>query len=225
MFAKTKVVPHFSKYVRTDKPHISNSYLSTLKRALLGQDQFYGSEHHLVFGTEHHRRSLEPGEPRAVLQRDEQLCSDMSLSFTSNPEVKKILKGAKTEVQYDVIYRGLHVQVRIDIDRPRDWFDLKGTKCTDERDFIRKAREYDYFRQAALYEACVGTPGTFIGESKIPIACEYNQPGSVFDGFKYVYHPLFWLRAHDYPNYLDEGYRELHALMDIHRALRSHYER
>lgn len=211
MKAKSAVekVLNLASVVRTDKPHISNSYLSTLKRALIGDPQFFGSEHFLTFGTEHHKRSLQPGEEITVLDKNEILCGSMSSSFRADPRVQKILRGAETEVECSFIYRGALILLYFDIRKAVKVWDLKGTGCMDEKDFLKKSREYDYFRQAALYMQAPGVKEfEFIGQAK-----------------KLLNHPLFFLNVLDYPHLLQEGKDELDHLIDIHLVLRKHYER
>lgn len=211
MKAKTDApkILNLASVVRTDKPHISNSYLSTLKRALIGDPQFFGSEHFLVFGTEHHKRSLEPKEAWTTLVKPEQenLCTGMSQGFRGDERVRKILRGAETEVECKFIYRGALILLYMDIRKATKVWDLKGTSCTSEAEFKKKSREFDYFRQAALY---LTTPGVkefeFIGQSK--------KGG----------HELFFLNALDYPELLREGKEELHILIDTHLVLRRHFE-
>jgi len=210
MKAKTGVekVLHLAHVVRTDKPHISNSYLSTLKRALIGESQWFGSESFLTFGTEHHKRALEPDEEETVLEKDDYLCGQMAKSFREDPRVKPILRGAETEVEIQFIYRGALILMYLDIRKAQKVWDLKGTSCTSEDDFLKKSREFDYFRQAALYMSAPGIKSfEFIGQAK-----------------KVVGHPLFFLPVLDYPDYLKEGREELNHLIDIHLVLRKHYE-
>lgn len=204
----TKVL-NLASVVRTDKPHISNSYLSTLKRALIGEPQFFGSEHFLTYGSEHHKRALQPEEEETRLEKDDELCSAMAKSFRSDNRVAKILRGAETEVECYFIYRGALILLYFDIKKAFKVWDLKGTGCMSEKDFIKKSREYDYFRQAALYLAAPGIKEfEFVGQAK-----------------KVSGHPLFFLPVMDYPHLLQEGREELHQLIDIHLVLRKHYEK
>jgi len=212
MKAKTPIpgLIDLQKFVRTDKPHVSNSYFSTLKRALIGEKQWFGTEKFLEFGTEHHKRSLEPKEVITVLDKDDLLCTNMASSFRSHPEVKKILRGAVCEKEYLRVYSGAWVLLYLDIWKPLRGWDLKGTSCESERDFIKKSREFDYFRQAALYMGVCGLKEfTFIGQGK-----------KLVDGD----HPLYFLPVLDFPIYLQEGKEELHQLIDIHIQLRKYYE-
>jgi hypothetical protein len=234
MKAKTPVpgLIDLKRFVRTDKPHISNSYLSTLKRALIGAPQWFGTESFLEFGTEHHKRSLEPKEERLLLPKNDQLCTDMACSFRSHPEVKQILRGAKCEVEYNRYYRGALFKLFVDIEKPLRGWDLKGTSCESEQQFIKKSREYDYFRQAALYmDVCKYKEFSFIGEQKTPEPCDRGMPGAYkvedkLTGLSYYqYHPLFFLNVLDYPVYLKEGREELHFLTDVHIQLRKYYEK
>lgn len=224
MRAKQTTVQHFSRYVRTDKPHISNSYLSTLKRALLGEPQYFGSEHHLTFGTEHHKRTLEPEEAPTMLERDELLAQTMSASFRCHPYSAPLLQY-KTEVEYDVYFMGVLVKVILDIETPDSVHDLKGTKCDSWDKFFKSARDFDYFRQAALYKGVSLKPVEFIGQGKKLIECGPRDPGAVQYGIGWVRHELFPLNTEDYPNLLKEGRDELHELISIHKHLRKYYER
>ena len=222
--AKVEII-NLWKFVRTDKQHISNSYLSTLKRALINEPQFFGSEHYLTFGTEHHKRALEPLEVTVPLEKNDALCSEMAYSFRNDPEVMRILRGAKTEVEYNKVYRGAWVLLYLDIFKPVRGWDLKGTSCETESDFIKRSREHDYFRQAALYmEVCGLKEFTFIGQRKKPREVEKGYPGSYQSGHKYFVHPLYYLNVLDYPTYLREGMEELHLLIDLHIMLRRHKE-
>lgn len=225
MKAKTPIpgVVDLSRFVRTDKPHISNSYLSTLKRALIGEPQWFGTEKFLEFGTEHHKRALEPKEEQKLLDKDDDLCTSMACSFRSHPEVKKILRGATCEKEYNRYYRGALVKLFVDIEKtPRGW-DLKGTSCESEREFIKKSREFDYFRQAALYMAVCGFKEfTFIGQGKKAVT---TGTGNLHPEDYVTFHPLYFLPVLDFPIYLQEGKEELHLLIDLHLQLRRHYEK
>jgi hypothetical protein len=212
MKAKTPVPGKIDlkKFVRTDKKHISNSYLSTLKRALIGEPQWFSTEAFLTFGTEHHKRALEPGESPTMLEKNDTLCSEMAISFRAHPEVKNILRGAQCEKEFMRVHRGVWVLLFLDIYKPLRGWDLKGTSCDNERQFIKKSREFDYFRQAALYmDVCKLKEFTFIGQGK-----------KLVDGL----HPLYFLPVMDYPVYLQEGREELHILIDTHIQLRRYYE-
>lgn len=224
-------------FVRVDKKHISNSYLSTLKRALTGEPQFFGSEMFLTFGVEHHKRALEPKEERTLLVDKDDLCTAMANSFRANPRIKQIMRGAQFEVEVNRVYRGAWVLLFLDIFKdPRGW-DLKGTSCESEADFIKKSRQYDYFRQAVLYmEVCKIKEFSFIGQRKKPQECEKGHPGAYWlpDPVEYVgqpvsgrwvFHPLYFLNVLDYPVYLKEAREELYELIAIHLALRRYYEK
>jgi hypothetical protein len=233
--AKTPIpgLVDLKKFVRTDKKHISNSYLSTLKRALIGEPQWYGTEKFLSFGTEHHKRALEPKEAMTRLEKDDDLCTSMASSFRAHPEIKKILRGSRTEVEYNRVYRGVWVKLFVDIEENKDnGHDLKGTSCDNERMFVKKSREFDYFRQSALYmDVCKYKRFQFIGERKEPEEVDRGTPGSykkidpLTGQIKYLIHPLFFLPVLDFPIYLSEGRDELHQLIDIHIQLRKHYEK
>lgn len=200
---------NLSDVVRTDKPHISNSYLSTLKRALIGDSQWYGSEHFLTYGSEHHKRALQPDEEETRLEKDDELCSAMASSFRADRRVIPILRGAQTEVECQFIYRGALILLYFDIKKAFKVWDLKGTSCQDESSFLKASRQFDYFRQSALYMQAPGVKDfEFIGQAK------------KVDG-----HPLFFLPVLDYPDLLREGKHELDTLVDIHLVLRKHYER
>jgi hypothetical protein len=232
---KAKTPTHtvdLKRFVRTDKKHVSNSYFSTLKRALINEPQWFGSEKFLTFGTEHHKRALEPKEVITQLDKDDALCTEMATGFRADPRVKQILKGARTEVEYNKVYRGVWVKLFVDIDKAPEGYDLKGTSCNNEREFIKASRNYDYFRQAALYmNVCKFKAFTFIGQAKNKVRCDKGEPGAIGEydyptGYTTYYkHPLFFLPVMDFPIYLKEGEDELHQLIDIHIQLRKHYEK
>lgn len=208
MIAKTPIIPHFSQFVRTDKPHISNSYLSTLKRALLRERQFYGSEAHLTFGTEHHKRVLEPEELPAALPEEQERESGGMLRVTlASEKFQRILQGAKREVTIQFYYREVLVMIVVDILKDTEFWDYKTTRAKSEAEFLKKARLLDYWRQIALYrEGTKLNKGDIVGQDK-------DSP-----------HNLYWLNAMDYPHYLQEGYEELNYLVDTHKYLRAFYE-
>lgn len=234
MKAKTPVPGKIdlARFVRTDKKHISNSYLSTLKRALIGAPQWFATESFLTFGTEMHKRGLEPKELTVCLDKDDSLCTNMAYSFRNHPKVKQILRGATCEKEVMRVHRGVWILLYLDIyKQPRAW-DWKGTSCESEKQFIKKSREFDYFRQSALYiDVCKLKHFEFIGEGKKPIEVEKGYPGSYWiqphldiPG-KWVTHPIYFLPVMDYPIYLEEGREEANQLIDIHIQLRRYYER
>lgn len=215
MIAKTPIIPHFSQYVRLDKPHISNSYLLTLKRALLGERQFYGSEAHLVFGTEHHKRILEPGEQWTELQSPKQeiQSSGMRQVTDASERFQEILRGSQREQVIHFWYRGVLVQIRVDILKPDEGYDYKTTTAKSEAEFLRKARELDYWQQILLYQEGTGVERWgIIGQDKDETAAEA------------VRHQLYWLAMNDYPLYFEEAKDQLDYLVDTHKVLRAYYE-
>lgn len=216
MIAKTPIVPHFSQYVRIDKPHISNSYLLTLKRALLGEKQFYGSEAHLVFGTEHHKRILEPEQPWSELQspKQELQSAGMRKVTDADPRFQQILQGAERELVEHFWYRGVLVQIRVDIlKRPVYGWDYKTTTAKSDAEFLRKARELDYWQQVLLYQLGTGVnTWGIVGQDK-----DEEEPEA-------TRHRLFWLAMNDYPLYFEEAKDQLDYLVDTHKVLRSYYE-
>lgn len=207
---KAKYIPptHFSEIVRLDKPHISNSYLTSLKRALQGERQFGANLSFLSFGTEHHKRILEPDEAIIEMEFDQESTSYKMKQVTDNDKkFQSVLSGAMTEVEVKFIYRDVLVLMYADILKPRKGWDYKTTSAGSETSFITKARHDDYWRQAALY--MYGTrrkQWEIVGQQK-------QDP-----------HDLFWLPINDYPLYLKEGIEELEYLVDIHKGLRKHYE-
>lgn len=214
MIAKTPIIPHFSQYVRLDKPHISNSYLLTFKRALLGERQFYGSEAHLVFGTEHHKRILEPGEQWIDLTPQQEIQSTGMRKVTdADPTFQELLQGSQREQIKHFWYRGVLVQIRVDILKSEEGADYKTTTAKSDAEFLRKARELDYWQQILLYRYGTGVDRwRIVGQDK-----DEEEPEA-------TRHKLLWLQPDDYPLYFEEAKDQLGCLVDTYKVLRRYYE-
>ena len=92
------------KTLKRDKDYISNSWLSAIKRELLGQPAFGGGEKFLEFGKELHRRFLEPHTtPELSLDwedEDEHRVNQMVARLWEVPLLKEAWKRSEREITY-----------------------------------------------------------------------------------------------------------------------------
>jgi hypothetical protein len=151
------------------KRHISNSLLGEIKRLLLGESSFFGSERFLLVGSELHRRVLEPYEPTdVVLTEDEEtLVEGMVKALMGDSLLTHLLKTSTNELVLITPVHGIMMKVIIDIKNGTTGADLKTTSCTTENAFINSCKKYGYFRQAYIYMAAAELTGfIFIAVSK-----------------------------------------------------------
>ena len=139
-----------------DKPHISNSLMSDVKRIVLGQQLFSGGERFLYFGSELHRSILEPEtamDDFHFTDDERLLLDDMYQQGAAHEGIQKALKCAKTERILFADIEGVRVKVILDIHNEIKHFgaDLKSTSCTTEKAFLKTCTKYGYWRQAYIY--------------------------------------------------------------------------
>jgi hypothetical protein len=195
-----------------DVEYISNSYLSMLKRELLGEPQFFGDESFLKFGNELHKRLLKPKEKKDILDKEkEELLASMLESLYQYKPLMKMMKGARLE-QIDVKpVHGQMVKVILDIEKGTRGTDLKSTSCTSQAAFETAARRYGYFKQGFLY----------MGARKLK---DFDLVG-ISKKKKNGVHPIFPLDMRDFPVLLKEGAEEAKMLIDSHKSLKFFYGR
>lgn len=131
----------------------SHSSLEVIKKGLLGLPQFKGGEVFLVFGNALHEQWL---ENKSAYKLDKQQKRQLSLCLTalnSHEHASKLLKGSITEEKLRIAINGVEVAFILDIHRKRERVgaDLKTTGVRSLNEFVQKAKEYSYFRQAATY--------------------------------------------------------------------------
>lgn len=179
-----------------------------LRRELFGAPQFFGNEHYLKFGNELHKRLLKPTAKRFKLDKtQEALLKAMLNRLAEIDGPHKFMKGAQLEqVSVKPIQVYSHTQmvkVILDMRKGRKAKDLKTTSTTDEKSFLKSARDYGYFRQAFLYSEAEGiTDFEFVGISK-------KKP-----------HNLFYLPVNDFPIDKQQGKEEVLELISLHIALK-----
>jgi hypothetical protein len=152
----------------------SYSRLDSLRKYLLGMEQFKGGEHFLTFGVAVHELFLEEKKEEAFkgLSKDDQKrVIAMVKSLNSHPVVQSLMdKGISEEKQYGHLH-GVEFAYIIDrkqlhLDRA---FDLKTTTCKDQKDFEQKAIDYGYPKQGYIYKTLSNVKEFyFIGIQKYP---------------------------------------------------------
>jgi len=146
---KEKIALH----IAPDKKYVSNSSLSTVKKLLLGQHLFFGNEKFLHFGKEIHRRILEPEEPIEHKFAEEEMES-MDQMVANALNYKKLTDDLAITRKEEIVFgriRGLRFKAVYDMLEEPFGSDLKTTSTRTEREFIKSAIKYDYFRQAWIY--------------------------------------------------------------------------
>lgn len=187
-----------------DKDYISNSWLSTIKRELLGQPAFYGGEQFLNFGKELHRRFLEPDTFQDLMMpwedEQEERVNDMVARLWEVPLLKEAWKRSEREVQYTKEVYGIKCLGILDMKYGRVGIDLKSTWNKTRVSFVKSAVRYDYFRQAQLYMKLADL------DSFIFVAICKDEPYDVFE-----------LHCNDHPVEMEMGEKELEFLINLHK--------
>lgn len=188
--------------------HISNSFLSMLKRHLTGVNQFYGNEAHLKFGSELHKRFLQPRRKKDWLPADQELILDsMVKRLKQNNFVKTFLSDSVNEKICVKSWFDQRIKVIIDAERKGTIIDLKTTSCTSFQAFIHSAISYGYFRQAAIYSGVRNAKEFFfVGVSKKPP------------------HDIFIINVNEFPDLLRDGTDEAMHLITVYKTLSNYYE-
>lgn len=189
-----------------EKDYVSNSWLSTIKRELLGQPAFKGGEKFLAFGSELHRRFLEPDttmsmETAAVWEdEDEHKVNRMVNRLWEVPLLKEAWKRSEREVTYWKEIQGVKCMGILDMKYGRIGIDLKTTWLSNRVSFVKAATRYDYFRQAQLYTKLADL------DSFIFVAISKDEP-----------HQVFELHCNDHPEEMAIGAYELEFLINLHK--------
>lgn len=199
--------------VRTEG-HLSNSYLSTIKRALANKPEMYADETYLVFGTELHKRELEPKEKKQKLEAREEALMKVMLNALKNCKAwQKFKQGAKLELELTPWLFDEPWLMYLDALKLQTGGDLKTTKCKDFDAFLKACRLYDYFRQAKLYMLAAHLRDfVFYAPEKVEMVLDGKRWVSVKDP------QVFELSVRDYPDLLDEGEHQLVSLVGVHKV-------
>ena len=137
------------------KEIISNSYLSDIKRVMMGIAPFFGDEAYLRVGKEFHRRLLEPEKPPEAefSQKEDEQMFFMEVAYRTH--YSEWLKDSEKELRVEGNLYGAECKGFIDIKkvfRPkRVGVDIKTTSCRNYAQFMKAAKDYGYFRQGHVY--------------------------------------------------------------------------
>jgi hypothetical protein len=193
--------------------HLSNSYLSNVKRALANKPQMYNDETFLVFGTELHSRDLEKKKLQILTDKEEALLKCMLDALKKYKPWQEIKKGGKIELELTPWLFGEAWLMYLDVLNLQTGGDLKSTKCKTFEEFLKACRNYDYFRQAKLYMLAAHLKDfVFYAPQKVEME---------FDGKKWLPKKpieVFELSVRDYPDLLEEGEQQLVSLVEVHKV-------
>lgn len=131
----------------------SHSRLEVIKKYLIGAKQFVGGESFLSLGSAVHERYLEEKKQIKLSDEEEKLAVDMVAAVKKNFIAQQLYKDSTREEKLYVELEGTLITFILDIHqkKKRVGADLKTTTCRSAEDFIKKAREYGYFRQGITY--------------------------------------------------------------------------
>lgn len=132
----------------------SHSALEVIKKDLLGLPQFKGGEHFLIFGNDLHEHYLEDKYPRKVNAAERNKIMVMVSKLRAHPIAHQLYKESTREKKCYIKIQGVEISFILDILQPifKRGADLKSTSCSNEKEFIEKAKEYGYFRQGETYK-------------------------------------------------------------------------
>ena len=188
-----------------EEGNTSYSGLEVLRKYILGIRQFQGGEHFLNFGSALHEWWLQSKKAKAwgLLDEDEQgRILAMTIVLNKHVVAKKLIEGSVREVKEYGYLNGVKLSYILDIHHPKfkRGADLKTTTCQSFEDFVDKAREYGYFKQAYLYMKLAGLKEFyFIGINK-------------FSPFK-----IFILNVNDYPDDMAYAEQEVNFLLYFYK--------
>lgn len=134
----------------------SYSRLDSLRKFLLGMEQFKGGEHFLTFGSAVHELFLEGKKDtfKTLPKQDQRIVLEMVKSLQAHPVVQSLMEGGISE---EKLYGHLHgVEFAYIIDRKQihldRGFDLKTTMCKTQQEFEEKSYSYGYPKQGYVYK-------------------------------------------------------------------------
>lgn len=178
----------------------SHSALEISKKALLGLKQFHGGEEFMHFGNAVHERCLLDKAAIKLPKDKERLAKAMGQAFYGHRLVRYLMDSPKVicERKAHVRLNGVKMAVILDIDRPdiRTGADLKTTNARSEKEFIEKAKEFGYFRQAITYIRANNLKKFYF----IAVTKNHNPK-------------IYVLDVHDYPEELAYAEKELAFLL------------
>jgi len=131
----------------------SHSALDTILTGLRGLPPKPAFSAHNNFGSATHEQYLEDKVELEVTVEEQELINEALEKLRKHPLAKQLYKDS---VREDKKYKKLHdvlMSYILDIHKPKERIgaDLKTTSCVTQQDFVSKAKDYKYFRQAATY--------------------------------------------------------------------------
>jgi len=147
----------------------SHSRLEVIKKYLIGAKQFVGGEGFLSLGSAVHERYLEDKKAIALDGDEEKLASAMVKALQKHFIAQQLYKDSTREEKLYVELEGTLITFILDIHQKKKKVgaDIKTTTCRTLEDFIKKAREYGYFRQGVTYSRAANLKAFyFIGVTK-----------------------------------------------------------
>lgn len=165
--------------------------------------QFTGKEGYLGFGNFLHIAfaNYPINNVFACTPTEAKKLTAMVAKLYANKIVLALVKDSVREVSYFASFFGINVRMILDVRQPTTGSDLKSTDCRSFADFLAKAIEYGYFRQALIYMLGVGLKDFyFIGICKEP----------PFE--------IFIFNVNDYPKELAYAREELDFLLYWYRS-------
>lgn len=176
----------------------------------MGIPLFRGGESFLKFGSELHRSVLEPKtkpEFKSFTKDEKARMTSMRLSLEKHKLFQDYMNGADKEITLHKVINGVRVRGTLDIRQIQHFSqtyrrggDIKTTSVKSEAEFIKKAIQYDYLRQAWIYTQLSSLDVfTFFGVQK------------------YEPYKVFVLHAHDYPKEYEAARKEAVFLLDFYR--------
>jgi len=180
----------------------SYSGLAVIRRMLLSQPQFRGSEEFLREGNALHEKFLLRKSTIALPEDKHTTINLMVEKLDSHPVVRALVADSVREEKLYVKLNGIQFAFILDIHQKsrKIGSDLKTTKCKTFQSFVSSAIEYGYFKQAVAYIIAAKLKNFFfIGIQKEP---PFN---------------IYILDVHQYQDELAYAERELEFLLYFYR--------
>lgn len=151
----------------------------------------------LRVGRELHANDLEGISVCKLNAEERELVNRMLRALKLHKFYQRMKKGCqyeKTKIKY---INGVKVKGKLDVLKPGEYvMDLKTTVCESYEDFIYKANQYGYFRQAWIYQMLSGCTEVYF------VAVQKQEP-----------YKVMILRAMDYPLLMQQAKNEVAFLL------------
>lgn len=180
----------------------SYSGLETLLRFILGKPPMqYGAPQN--YGIAVHEQYLEKKKRVKVTPEEQRQIDKAIIALNNNPIVKRLMKKAVTESKKYKKLKGVELAYILDINEQESKVgaDIKTTVITNLAQFVAKAEEYGYFRQAKIYILVEGLKMFFI----VAVTKEKNPR-------------VYLFCVSDYPKQLAKAEKELNFLLYFYKV-------